>query len=78
MFLSSSVRLSYAEAEASALFYVKVNKTVILFVLNGFKPLDHGCRVFPLVVFGCSRDFVVDSVEDCFADSVYLGFGGVH
>ena len=78
MFLSSSVRLSYAEAEASALFYVKVNKTVILFVLNGFKPLDHGCRVFPLVVFGCSRDFVVDSVEDCFADSAYLGFGGVH
>ena len=25
----------------------------------------------------CSRDFVDDSVEDCFADSANLGFGGV-
>ena len=31
--------------------------------------LDHGCCVFPLIEFGCSRDFAVDSVEDCFADS---------
>ena len=25
------------------LFDVKPNKTVVLFVFNGFKPLDHGC-----------------------------------
>ena len=30
-----------------------------------------------MVEFGCSRDFAVDSVEDFFADSAYLGFGGV-
>ena len=34
--------------------------------------------LFPLVEFGCSRDFAVDSVEDCFAYSAYLGFGGVN
>ena len=45
---------------------------------NGFKPLDHGCCIFPLVEFGCSRNFAVDSVEDCFADSTYLRFGGVN
>ena len=57
-------------------FDVKANKTVVLLVFNGFKLLDHGCCVFPLVEFGCSRDFAVDSVEDCLADSAYLGFGG--
>ena len=51
---------------------------MVLLVFNGFKPLDHGCYVFPLAEFGCSRDFVVDSVDDCFADSAYLGFGGVN
>ena len=60
------------------LFDVKPNKTVVLFVFNGFKPLDHGYCVFPLIEFGCSRDFAVDSVEDCFADSAYLGFVGVN
>ena len=50
---------------------------LVLFVFNGFKPLDQGCRVFLLVEFGCSRDFAVDSFEDCFADSAYLRFGGV-
>ena len=49
----------------------------MLFVFNGFKTLDQGCRVFLLVEFGCSRDFAVDSFEDCFADSAYLRFGGV-
>ena len=44
---------------------------------NGFEPLDHGRRVLPLVEFTCSCDFVVDPVEDCFADSAYLEFGGV-
>ena len=29
------------------------------------------------VEFGLSRDFLVDFFEDCFADSAYLGFGGV-
>ena len=38
----------------------------VLFVFDSFKPLDHG--VFPLVECGCSRDFVVVSVEDCFAE----------
>ena len=57
-------------------FHVKAN--MVLLVFNGFKPLDHGCYVFPLAEFGCSRDFVVDSVDDCFADSAYLGFGGVN
>ena len=33
---------------------------------------------FPVVEFGCCRDFDVDSVEDFFADSAYLGFGGVN
>ena len=47
------------------------------FVFNGFKPLDHRCRVSPPVELGCSRDFVVDSVEDCCADSTNLGFGEV-
>ena len=47
------------------------------FAFNGFKPLYHRCRVSPLVELGCSRDFVVDSVEDCFADSANIGFGGV-
>ena len=42
-----------------------------------FKPLYHRCRVSPLVEPGCSRDFVVDSVEDCFAESANIGFGGV-
>ena len=50
---------------------------MVLFVFNGFKPFNHGCRVFPLVEFGCPRDFLVNFVEDCFADSAYLGFGGV-
>ena len=58
-------------------FDVKANKTVVFFVFNGLKPLDHRCRVSPLVELGCSRDFVVDSVEDCFADSANIGFGGV-
>ena len=31
-------------------FDVKGNKTVIFFVFNGFKPLDHRCRV-ALVIF---------------------------
>ena len=50
---------------------------MVLFVFNGFKPFNHGCCVFLLVEFGCSCDFLVDFVEDCFADSAYLGFGGV-
>ena len=47
-------------------FDVKANKTGVLFVFNSFEPLDHGCGVFPLVEFGCSRDVAVDSVEDLF------------
>ena len=49
----------------------------MLFVFNSFKPLDHGGGVFPLVEFGCSRDFAVDSVEGYFADFAYLGFNRV-
>ena len=33
---------------------VEANKSVMLFVFNSFKPLDHGGGVFPLVEFGCS------------------------
>ena len=31
---------------------------MVLFVFDSFKPRDYGCHVFPLVEFGCSRDFV--------------------
>ena len=59
-------------------FYnVKANKIVLLFVIDGLKPLDHGCRVFPLIEIGCSRDFAVDSVEDLFAYFAYFGFSWV-
>ena len=50
---------------------------VMLFVFKSFKPLDHGGGVFPLVEFGCSRDFVVDSVEGYLADFAYFGFSRV-
>ena len=43
----------------------------------GFEPLDCGGGAFPLVEFGCSHDFAVNSVEDSFADLAYLRFGGV-
>ena len=43
-----------------------------MLVLDFFKPVDHRCRVFPLVEIGCSLDFVVDSIEDVFADFAYL------
>ena len=49
-------------------FHVKANKTVVSFVFNGFEPFDHGCGIFPLVEFRCSRDLAVDSVEDFFAE----------
>ena len=56
-------------ADGGVEFYdVEANKAVMLFVFNSFKPLDHGGGVFPLVEFGCSRDFAVDSVEGYFAD----------
>ena len=62
------------------LFDVKANRTVVLFVL--LMALNHSITdavfIFPLVEFGCSRNFAVDSVEDCFADSTYLRFGGVN
>ena len=65
-------------ADGGVDFYdVRGNKAVMLFVFNSFKPLDHGGGVFPLVEFGCSRDFAVDSVEGYFADSAYLGFSRV-
>ena len=48
-------------------------KLCFFFVFNGLKPLDHRYRVSPLVEVGCSRDFFVDSVEDCFADSANSG-----
>ena len=44
----------------------------MLLVFYGFEPLDYGDGVFPLVELGCSYDFAVDSVEDSFADLVYL------
>ena len=62
-------------ADGGVEFYdVEANKAVMLFVFNSFKLLDHGGGVFPLVEFGCSRDFVVDSVEGYFADFAYFGF----
>ena len=65
-------------ADGGVEFYdVEANKAVMLFVFNSFKPLDHGGGVFPLVEFGCSRDFAVGSVEGYFADSAYLGFSRV-
>ena len=59
------------------LYDVEANKAVMLFVFNSFKPLDPEDGVFPLVEFGCSRDFAVDSVEGYFADFAYLGFSRV-
>ena len=53
-------------------YYVEADKVVLVHVLNFFKPVDHRCRVFPLVEIGCSLDFVVDSIEDVFADLVGL------
>ena len=50
---------------------------MVLFVFNSFKPLDHGGGAFPLVEFGCSLDFAVDSVEDFFAYFAYLGLSRV-
>ena len=65
-------------ADGGVEFYdVEANKTVVLFVFNSFKPLDHGGRVFPLVESGYSYDFAVYSLEDFFADFAYLGFSGV-
>ena len=62
------------------LFDVKANRIVVLFVF--LMALNHSITdavfIFPLVEFGCSRNFAVDSVEDCFADSTYLRFGGVN
>ena len=29
--------------------YVKANEIVLVFVVSGFKPLHHGCSVFPLI-----------------------------
>ena len=79
VFLSFSVMLSEVLADGGVeSFDVKANKTVVLLVFNGFKPLDQWCCVFPLVEYGCSRDFAVGFVEDCFANSAYLGFGGVN
>ena len=85
-FVAGDVFIGSSEVEFSAkevlaygrveLFDVKANKTVVLFVFNGFEPFDHGCGIFPLVEFRCSRDLAVDSVEDFFADFAYLGFGG--
>ena len=58
--------------------YVAANKAVmLLIVFNSFKPVDLGGGVFPLVEFGCSRDFAVDSVEGYFADFAYLRFSRV-
>ena len=51
---------------------VEANKAIMLFVFNSFKPLNHGGGGFPLVEFGCTRDFAVDSVEGYFADFAYL------
>ena len=64
-------------ADGGVEFYdVEANKAV-MFVFNSVKPLDHGSGVFPLVEFGCSRDFVVDSVEGYLADFAYFGFSRV-
>lgn len=49
----------------------------VVFFLYGFEPLDCGGGVYPLVDFGCSHGFDVDSSEDSFADLAYLRFGGV-
>ena len=46
-------------------------------VSKHLKALDHGRRIFQLVEFGRSCNFVVDPVEDFFADFSYLGFGRV-
>ena len=60
-------------ADGRVEFYnVKANKTVMFFVFDSLKPLDHGGRVFPLIEFGCSRDVAVDSVEDLFAYFAYF------
>ena len=69
----SKVEYSVREVLAIKFFDVKANKTVVFFVFNGLKPLDHRCRVSPLVELGCSRDFSVDSVMDYFADSANSG-----
>ena len=42
---------------------VEANKTWVLFVFYGFKPLDCGGGAFPLVELGCSHDFAVDSAS---------------
>ena len=52
-------------------YYVEAYKVVLVLVLDFFKPVDNRCRVFPLVEIGCSLDFVVDSIEDVFADFVF-------
>ena len=53
-------------------YYGEADKVVLVLVLDFFKPVDHRCRVFQLVEIGCSLDFVVDSIEDVFADFAYL------
>lgn len=65
-------------ADGRVEFYnIGANKTVVLFLFNIFKQLDHGGRVFPLVEFGCFHDFAVDSVEDFFAYFAYLGLSRI-
>ena len=35
-------------------YYVEADEVVLVLVLDFFKPVDHRCRVFPLVEIGCS------------------------
>ena len=44
----------------------------MLFVFYGFEPPDCGGSTFPLVELGRSHDSAVNSVEDSFADYIYI------
>ena len=59
------------------LFDVETDEAELLFVFDGFEPVDYGCGVFPLVEVAFFRDCAVDAVEDLFADFAYLGLRGV-
>ena len=56
---------------------VETDEAELLFVFDGFEPVDYGCGVFPLVEVVLFRDCAVDAVEDVFADVAYLGLSGV-
>ena len=77
-FVAGDVFVGSSEVECSAkevladgrveFFDVKANKTVVLFIFNGFEPFDHRCDIFPLVEFRCSHDLAVDSAVDSVKD----------